>query len=87
MKMKCRPVLRDIVLFVVGVGGVLFETFCRTRADYGMLPVFMSMIGLPALFRLKGGDDDDDSPSPASLTVPHPLPYHPRPMPRLAPTS
>lgn len=41
------PMIRNVVLFVCGLAGVAFETIARRPPDYGLLPVFAGMIGLP----------------------------------------
>jgi hypothetical protein len=60
------PRLRDVILFSIGVLGVVFETVCRQQADYGMLPVYLTMIGFPAVLHFKRDDDDHDPTSSKS---------------------
>lgn len=57
MKMPPWPVVRDAILFFVGVGGVIFEVFFRRPPDYGVLPVLAGFAGLPAFLRR---DDKED---------------------------
>lgn len=41
------PLVRNVVLFVAGLAGIAFETIARRPPDYGLLPVFAGMVGLP----------------------------------------
>lgn len=61
--MRRRPTwsgVRDGILFFSGLAGVAFETIVRRPPDYGLLPVFTGMIGLPAFLRKDEVFRDDD---------------------------
>lgn len=45
------PNLRDGILFFSGLAGVAFETILRRPPDYGLLPLFAAMVGLPAFIK------------------------------------
>jgi len=45
------PNLRDGILFFAGLAGLAFETVWRRPPDYGLLPVFAAMVGLPAFIK------------------------------------
>lgn len=45
------PGLRDGILFFAGLAGVAFETLLRRPPDYGLLPLFAAMVGLPAFIK------------------------------------
>lgn len=45
------PNLRDGILFFAGLAGIAYETLFRRPPDYGLLPVFAAMCGLPAFIK------------------------------------
>jgi hypothetical protein len=51
------PTIRDTVLFTVGVLGICYEAVIKRPPDYGLLPVFAALCGLPAFL---GRDTDGD---------------------------
>lgn len=55
---------RNGVLFVAGLSGIAFETFARRPPDYGLLPVFAGMIGLPWFVSQDNRENDDKRPTP-----------------------
>lgn len=54
------PTVRNGILFFGGLFGVAYETFFRRPPDYGLLPVFAAMLGLPAFINDDRDDDDWD---------------------------
>jgi hypothetical protein len=52
------PQVRGGILFFCGLAGVAYETFIKRPPDYGMLPIFGAMMGLP-FFDKRDGDDSD----------------------------
>jgi hypothetical protein len=60
---KNWPFTRDVILFFSGLAGLAFETIARRPPDYGLLPLFGGMVGLPAFLRRdRRSDDDEDYP-------------------------
>lgn len=57
------PVIRDIVLFFGGLGGVAHETLVSTTDRPTLLLLFAAMMGLPAFLRqdAKNSSSDKDS--------------------------
>lgn len=46
------PFLRNLSLFVGGMGGVIHETLGRTQERPTLLLLFAAMMGLPAFLRM-----------------------------------
>jgi hypothetical protein len=66
MKKPAWPNLRDGILFFSGLAGLFYEVLVRRPPDYGFLPVFGGMIGLPAFLNRPekpehGAADDDNA--------------------------
>lgn len=63
-------VVKDVVLFVVGIGGIVYQ-LVTGRVDFALLAVFTAMTGVPgltnllALLRPGSGIDSPPSPSPS----------------------
>lgn len=53
---------RDLIIFLVGLGGIVHETFLTTDDRPTLLILFAAMIGLPAFLRLdeRSREEDDD---------------------------
>lgn len=66
MKAPSWPAVRDGILFFAGLAGLFYETVVRRPPDYGLLPVFAAMCGLPAFFSRRD-DDDEPPPEPPAL--------------------
>lgn len=60
-RLKARRVTRDGVLFVVGLLGILHETFVSHLERPGLLVLFAGMVGLPAFIQR---DEHHDDPKP-----------------------
>lgn len=45
------PNVRDGILFFAGLAGLAYEVLVRRPPDYGFVPVFGGMIGLPAFLK------------------------------------
>lgn len=57
--------VRDVVLFGTGLGLIVYEAvFKAGTIDYGMLPVYAGMVGLPVFFRTD--EKRHDQPEPES---------------------
>lgn len=65
--MKQWPNFRDIVLFVVGLGGVLHETVLTASERPTLLILFAAMMGLPAFLRQPGSPPGPELPKPPQL--------------------
>jgi hypothetical protein len=51
--------VRDAVLFLVGLAGIVYETVGATGPDPTLLLLFAAMVGLPAFLR---ADDKENRP-------------------------
>lgn len=67
--MKQWPILRDAILFVVGLGGVLHETVLTQAERPTLLILFAAMMGLPAFLRPNGIQDAANSVKEVATTV------------------
>jgi hypothetical protein len=45
---------RDMILFLVGVGGVIYEAIWAHPVNQPILVIFAAMMGLPAFLRVDG---------------------------------
>lgn len=54
--MKQWPVIRDVVLFLAGLGGVAHETVLAHADRPTLLILFAAMMGLPAFLRPDKGE-------------------------------
>lgn len=45
------PLIRDVVLFMVGIGGIIHETAIAETAEPSLLVLFGACVGLPAFLR------------------------------------
>jgi hypothetical protein len=50
--------IRDTILFVVGVAGVVYETLAEQVDRPYLLAAFLGMVGLPVFIRKDERDDD-----------------------------
>lgn len=58
--MKQWPFIRDSLLFLGGLAGVLHETVFTAAERPTLLILFAAMLGLPAFLRPAGSDDKKD---------------------------
>lgn len=59
---------RDTVLFLTGIGLIIYEAVLRTGPErYGLLVLYSGMVGLPALLRMD--EKRADTPGPDSETA------------------
>lgn len=58
--MKRRRVTRDTVLFVMGAAGFIYETIAPGPPEYGLLPFFALMCGLPSFIKRDRRDNDHE---------------------------
>jgi hypothetical protein len=56
--MREWPILRDVLLFLVGLGGVAHETLLTQAERPTLLILFAAMMGLPAFLRPSGDDEE-----------------------------
>jgi hypothetical protein len=49
------PLTREVLLFVAGLAGLIFETVFRSSPDPSLLLIFGAMLGLPLMLRKDGG--------------------------------
>lgn len=49
------PLIRDVILFFVGLSGVVHETAISQSSDPQLLLLFAAMMGLPAFLRADEG--------------------------------
>lgn len=67
--MKQWPILRDVVLFLGGLAGVLHETVFTASERPTLLILFAAMMGLPAFLRPSGVQDAADKVKEVAETV------------------
>lgn len=53
---------RSIILFVVGIAGIVYETLIEQGDKPTLLILFAAMVGLPAFLRIDEGKHDGKEP-------------------------
>lgn len=62
--MKFTPAIRDVILFVVGLAGIIYVTVTDGGDRPTLLIMFGAMIGLPAFIRTDEARHKNETPTP-----------------------